>query len=128
MSADEQRVAARKDLVFEEAGTFYKSWVWIEDDGSVINLSNYTDGQLQIRDKDSKELLIDLNVTNGGVVLGGEDGLVAIRVHHTQLVDLTWEHAEYDFRVIGPLTATYPDGKATFLLHGDVHIAHTGIR
>ena len=98
--------------------------MWTDEDGNIVDLTNYTAADAHFRDVDDDSLLLALSL-NSGIYLGTTDGLVTIRIDHALLTNLNWDRSVYDMIVIGPINATYPSGQSTKLMYGEGNVFHS---
>lgn len=81
-----------------------------------VNLTGWT-ARMQIRSSVSdSNIIIELNTTNGGIVLGGAAGTINLLATAAQTALFTFQNAVYD------LTLTDPTGVVTNLLAGNVSL------
>lgn len=81
-----------------------------------INLTGFT-AQMQIRaNVDSPTVLVSLTTSNGGIVLGGAAGTIALLISATATAAFTWSDAVYSLQI------TSSGGIVTSLLQGAVTI------
>lgn len=64
----------------EQGATFQLALVWRDSDGEPIDLSGYS-ARMQVRsDPADEDALISISTDEGGIVLGGEAGTIAIEI------------------------------------------------
>lgn len=70
--------AGRRKIKIEKGATFLWNLTWKDNTGTPINLTGYT-ARMQVRHTiNSTEKLLDMTTENGGIVLGGALGTIAI--------------------------------------------------
>lgn len=109
--------AAVYDITIEQGATYRLDIVWKDNAGAPINLTGYT-ARMQVREKVSSETaLLDLTSQNGGIVLGGATGAIAIVAAATMTDDITAKRGVYDLELVAP------GGVVTRLIGGAVTIS-----
>lgn len=104
------------DLVIEAGSTFRRKLTWKDVTGAAVDLTGYT-ARLEIRDRPGVEpAWATLTSSNGGIVLGGLLGTIALYIPAATTSTFTKVQGQYDLE----LTAPGVGGDTTRLLEGKV--------
>ena len=111
-------MAALVKLKIDQGATFRQRVTWQTGTPAVaVNLTGYT-ARMQIRDQaGATALYIELNTTNGGIVLGGVTGTIDLYISAANTAAFTWTTANYD------IDLTAPSGDVTRLFMGSITIS-----
>lgn len=108
--------AATLKLVIEKGTTFKPRFTYKNEDGSIVDLTNYT-ARMQVRAEiDSTTPILDLTTENSGIVLGGQAGTIDLFVSDTVTSAIIEEEGVYDLEIesaAGVVTRVL-EGKVTF--------------
>jgi hypothetical protein len=91
--------AADYDLLIEQGATFDLSIVWKDNEGTPIDLTGYS-ARMQIRKNYDTEPVISLTSdSDGGIVLGGEDGTIDITIDAETTENIEIRRGRYDLEI-----------------------------
>jgi hypothetical protein len=110
--------AFKLNLKIDQGGTFAKSVTW--KTGAPPRPVDLTGckARMQVRETlESPLVLLELTSEGGRIVLGGEEGTVAMLVDPITTAAIAWESGVYDLEVI------FPDGSIRRLLAGSVSVS-----
>lgn len=89
-------------LDIEQGATFEKKLTWTDANGNPIDLTGY-DARMQVRKKKTNQtVLLDLNLGNGGLILGGVTGTIELFISASDTTAITWKQGIYDLELITP--------------------------
>lgn len=105
-------------ITIEQGATFNPVLTWKDQAGALIDLTGYT-ARMQVRPTvdDTGTPLLDLDTTNGKIVLGGTAGTITFAVPAVDTAALVFDEAVYDLELIDGA------GEVTRLLKGDVYLS-----
>jgi hypothetical protein len=108
-------MASTYDITIDKGATFSLTLNWKDGDGAPVNLA-YCTARMQIRKtiKDAGDPYFTLTTENGGIVLGGADGSIALTISATDTAATPATRGVYDLEIVNL------DGVVTRLLSGDV--------
>lgn len=87
------------NMVCPQGATFNKVMTY-SINGVDVDLTGYS-ARMQVREKyNSTTKNLDLTTSNGGIVLGGEDGTITINVTATQTAALVAKDYVYDLEIV----------------------------
>lgn len=114
--------AATLDFTIEQGATFSRVLTWKDGNGDPVDLTGYS-ARMQARGTMmAPSTFIDINTSNGGIVLGGSDGTITLTVS-ASTTDAIGENAGvYD------LELESGSGVVTRLLQGNVAISKSVTR
>ena len=108
--------AADYNLLIEQGATFELSIIWKDDNDTPIDISGYS-ARMQIRKTYDSDPVISLtNDSDGGIVLGGVAGTIAITIDADTTDDIEILRGRYDLELEF-------NGVVTRLLQGIVNIS-----
>lgn len=108
--------AAAHNITIEQGATFQLNLLWKGSNDVPINLTGYT-ARMQVRQKHTSDTaLLNLTTENGGIVLGGAAGTIAVTAAATATDDLSVKTAVYDLELVSG------GGVVTRLIEGCVTI------
>lgn len=106
---------AKHRLTLWKGATFAKQIEYMSIDPDLPeDLTNYA-AELTIRDRNGTALLT-LDIDNGGVSLGGQQGTISLFVTDEETAAITWRNGAYSLRL------TDPGGNTDILLYGPVRV------
>lgn len=85
------------DITIYQGATFATSFVYQDDNGTAVNLTGYT-AQMQIREENTHEVLLDLTTT-AGLTITAASGKVDIAITAAQSAAFEVQNAEYDLLI-----------------------------
>ncbi len=94
--------------------TWTRVITWKDEDGNPVNLSGYTGG-MQVRSGGT--VVVDLNTSNGMMVLGGADGTITLTISASDTLLIAPGKGVYDLFLMSG------SGVVTKLLDGDIIFA-----
>lgn len=104
-------------FIIEQGATFGQVLTLKDSAGSVINLSGYTSGSMQLRENpDSSTKILDISTANGRMVFGGVAGTITLTVSATDTAALTAADGVFDLEI------TTNAGVVTRLIEGTYSI------
>ncbi len=87
-------------LDIEQGATYEKKLTWQDANENPIDITGY-DARLQVRsEKESDVVLLELNVSNGGIILGDAAGTIELFISSSDTEALTWTQGVYDLELI----------------------------
>lgn len=102
------------NFTIEQGSTLRRDFIYKDNAGIPVNLTNYV-ARMQIRSfKDSSTVLFEATTANGKLVLTGAQGKIALTVSATELDALTFDVGLYDLEIQSP------SGVVTRLLEGTI--------
>lgn len=104
--------AARTNLTIEQKATFRKVLTYRDKQQRLVNLTGYG-AKMQIRD-DANNLLSDMNVANGKIIIDGASGSITLLLSAIETSAMTFLSANYDLKLVAP------NGDEIRLLEGKV--------
>ena len=110
-------MAERIDLVHDQGATFRKRFIWKTDTATPtpVDITGYS-ARMQIRPTiDATSVIKELTTSNGGVLLGGENGHVDLYMSDEETAAIT-APATYRY----DLELESPDGEVTRLVEGKI--------
>lgn len=107
--------AGTYNFTIEQGATFRKTLTWTDAANAPINNTGYT-GKLQIRTRVGGSILAELTTVNGGITMGGSNGVIDLYLADEATQLLTAKSGVYD------LLVTSPAGEATRVIQGKVTI------
>jgi hypothetical protein len=94
-------MAGKLNLTIEQGTTFRRTLTWKDSVGNPVNLTGYT-GKMQIREKPTDPVAIQLDSTNGGVAFNGSQGQVLLYISAVNTTLLTLKRYVYDLELTAP--------------------------
>jgi hypothetical protein len=107
------------NLMLRQGSTVVSRLILKDDDGGVIDLTGWTARMMVRSTYTSTTTLVDLTQDaddQGQIELGGESGVLTIRIYSTHTTGLTPGKAVYDLELVNPI------GEVTRVLEGEVLI------
>lgn len=93
---------AKVNLQINQGATFRHRFTWKDGKGRAINLTGYT-ARLQARESIESDIaVITLTTENGGVVLGGSAGTIALYISDEDTTLITAKKLVYDLELVAP--------------------------
>lgn len=100
-------------FVIEQGATFNQTLTLKDSSGTVINLTGYTSGEMDLRENpEATSAIVTLTTANSGITLGGAAGTVTLLISSTNTANLTAGDGVYDLEI------TSGNGVVTRLLEG----------
>lgn len=109
----------KENLSIPVGGTFSPDpWVWSTGEtlatATPVDLTGCS-AVMQIREKiDSADVLFTLSTANGRIILGDDEGSVALNISDEDTADIDWKKGVYDLRI------EFPSGVSIFFMEGSV--------
>lgn len=97
-------------ITVDQGETFEERWTY-KISGVAVDLAGYT-ARMKVRSK-SKNLLLSLTSTNGGITLNASTGTIDLFINDTTTANFPVGKHFYDFELV------QPDGKVRKLLKGN---------
>lgn len=95
-------IPGKYNMVCPQGSTFNQVLTY-SINGTLINLTGYT-ARMQVREKYTSTIKqLDLNTSNGGIVLGGALGTITINVSATQTAAIFPKEYLYDLEIVSGL-------------------------
>jgi len=97
----------RYDMTIYQGASFDTTLTWkVGDPATPVNLTGYT-ARLQVRSStDAATTALELTTANGGIVLGGAAGTIALAVSATATAALSPGYYVYDLELVNGATVT----------------------
>lgn len=110
--------AFKLSLKIDQGATFTKTVTWkTGKPAAPVDLTGAT-ARMQVRERlDAPLVLVELNTENNGIVLGGADGTVSMRIEASATAGYAWRSGIYDLEV------QFADGTVRRLLAGGVAVS-----
>lgn len=111
--------AFKLNLCIDQGATFTKLAMWKtgKKPGVPVDLTGCT-ARMQVRAKqDAPDVLVELTTENGGIVLGGAAGTIALRIEAAATAAYEWRSGVYDLEII------FADGTVRRLMYGSVSVS-----
>lgn len=109
-------MAATYNFTIEQGATLIRRFVWRDKNQQPINLIGCT-AKMQLRESYDKTPILSLTTEGGGIVIGGADGTVLIKIEATATAQLSFTEALYD------LIITDTEGSVTRLAQGKIKLS-----
>lgn len=110
-------VAGKLNIVIEQGATFEVPLIWKDETGSEVAGLSAWDARMQVRSPlSSPEILLELTVDNGGIIMGLNPGEIKLFISDADTAAIDWLAGVYNLEVISP------SGSVTRLLKGNVKI------
>jgi hypothetical protein len=105
-----------------QGATFIQNWIYRDDEGNVVDLTEY-EARMQVRVTFESQVIDGLNLTteNGSIILGDE-GEISIEVSATIMEDVPRGSYVYDFELI------YPSGRVDRVVQGKFDVSRNVTR
>ena len=108
---------AKLKLTIYQGATFRKRLRWSTSGGTPIDLTGCK-ARLQFRaELESPDVLLELTTENGGIVIDGPAGKLALRISPTATAATSWESGVWDLEVV------HPNGDVTRLVQGSISVS-----
>ena len=104
-------------FIIEQGATFQQVLTLKDSSGTLINLTVFTSGEMDLRaNPESDTAIVTLTTANGGITLGGSAGTVTLLISATNTANLTAQDGVYDLEI------TSGTGVVSRLLEGSFSI------
>jgi hypothetical protein len=104
------------DLTIYQGASFSQSFTWKDHTGTLVNLTGYS-ARLMARASLEAAAFITLTNANGGIVLGGNTGVITLLLSDEQTALISQTFGIYD------LELETPSGQVIRLLEGKVNMS-----
>lgn len=111
-------MAAKVNLSIREGATFRRRLRWLDSKKRPVNLTGATI-TAQIRDRADGNLLLDLNVGNGRIVVTPTQGQIDLFIAPADTSQMTYTKAAWDLRV------EFSNGDVLYPVEGSVAVARS---
>ena len=83
-------------FIIEQGATFQQVLTLKDSSGTLINLTGFTSGEMDLRaNPESDTAIVTLTTANGGITLGGSAGTVTLLISATNTANLTAQDGVY---------------------------------
>ena len=108
-------------FVIEQGATFSKVLTLKDSSDSVVNLTGYASGEMDLRQEvDSSSVITTLTTSNGGIALGGAAGTVTLTISASDTGNLSVQDGVYDLEIVDGSSNVFRILEGTFEVRGEV--------
>jgi tRNA threonylcarbamoyladenosine modification (KEOPS) complex Pcc1 subunit len=87
-------------FIIEQGATFGKTLTLKDSSGTVVNLTGYASGQMDLRENpDAESTTISLTTANGRITLGGAEGTITLSISATDTASLSADDGVFDLEI-----------------------------
>jgi hypothetical protein len=102
------------DDAIQKGASFEQTLEWLDSNGDPVDLTGLSARMQVRRSVNSPAFVLELTTENGGIVLGGTNGKITMRVSATQSAAIPIAAGVYDLELVNS------DGKVTRFVMGDI--------